>query len=222
MNKKDKIVIVGTGEHGRMMYNFFTCNTDFEIVAFAVEKKYRKESSFFGLPVVDFEDIVQLYPPQSYMLFIAITYVKLNRERKRLYLSAKELGYRLATYIDPSSTVDRTASIGENVAIFENNVIQYHSIIENNVVMQAGGVVAHGSHINEHAWLAPCVSVAGFAEVGSCCFLGINCTIADDINVVADTIIGAGAVVYKSITKKGVYVGNPCRLINESTAEYFS
>lgn len=134
-----RVVIVGAGEHGRMMNNFLQQNTDYEVMGFAVEHKYRKDEKVDGLPVTDFENIVAVYPPLMFQLFIAVTFVNLNRERMRLFNTVKSLGYHCISYVDPSSKVDRHAVIGENVAIFENNIIQYKAVIGDNVVMQAGG-----------------------------------------------------------------------------------
>lgn len=221
-NKSDKpVVIIGGGEHGQMMHHFFIQNTDIVVCGFAVERKYNRGVNIEGLPVVDFEDIVSFFPPSHFNVFVAVTFVKMNKERTRLYHIAKALGYGFVSYVDPSSTVDDTAIIGENVAIFENNVIQYHSVVEANTVMQAGGVLAHRSTIRENVWVAPSCAIAGMSEIGSNCFLGINSTIGNEVIVPEHTIIGAGAVVYKSLDKTGVYVGNPCRMISNSSEGYF-
>lgn len=48
--------------------------------------------------------------------------------------------------------------------------------------------------------------------VGDRVSIGTNATILP-VNICSDVVIGAGAVVTKSITKPGVYVGNPARLL---------
>lgn len=57
------------------------------------------------------------------------------------------------------------------------------------------------------------IAVAGFAEIGEQCFVGINSTIIDGIKITDNTQIGAGTVVIKSIEKSGLYVGNPAKFI---------
>ena len=221
-NKSNKpIVIIGGGEHGQMMHHYFSKHTDIEVCGFAVERKYNRGGKIAALPVIDFEDIVTFFPPSEYNVFVAITYVNLNKERARLYNAAKALGYGFVSYVDPSSTVDDTAIIGDNVVIFENNVIQYHSVVEDNTVMQAGGVLAHRSILHENVWAAACCAIAGMSEIGSNSFLGNNTTIGNDVLVPENTIIGAGAVVYKSLDEPGVYVGNPCRMISNTSEGYF-
>jgi uncharacterized UPF0146 family protein len=42
--KKQKIVIVGAGEFAEIAYEYFTHDSEFEVVAFSVEKSFIKES----------------------------------------------------------------------------------------------------------------------------------------------------------------------------------
>ena len=220
MSRKKKLVIVGAGEHGRMMHNFFSMHSDFNIVAFAEEKKYRKTGVLLGLPVVNFEDLKELYCPSENLLFIAISYVNLNKERTRIYFKAKGMGYRFATFVDPSSVIDRTATIGENVAIFENSSVQYGAKIGNNTVIQAGVCIAHSTEIKGNVWIAPNVAVAGFVKIGENSFLGINSTVINSVSIAENVIIGAGTVVTKSIYEVGVYAGNPFKCINKDVSGY--
>lgn len=218
-----RIIIVGAGEQGRMMHNFFSNNTDYIVEGFAVERKYNTNGNLVnGLQVVDFEDIISVFPPEKYKLFIAVTFANMNKNRERLYQMAKEMKYSFATYIDPSSHVDKTATIGENVAIFENNVVQYNASIGNNVVVHAGGIISHSSIIDDNVWCSPGVAIAGMTKIGHNCFLGINSTITDHLDIAPDTIIGAGSVVNRSIEKSGVYAGNPSRLIDQDTSIYLN
>ncbi len=54
--------------------------------------------------------------------------------------------------------------------------------------------------------------------VGDGCWLGARSVLLPGITVCANTVIGAGAVVTKSIVDPGVYVGVPARLLTRSAA----
>ena len=41
MEKEAKLVIIGAGEFAEIAYEYFTYDSPYEVVAFAVEKKYR-------------------------------------------------------------------------------------------------------------------------------------------------------------------------------------
>lgn len=223
MNKEKKLVVVGCGEFGEIAYEYFTFDSPYEVVAFAVEEKYRSGDALFNLPIVTVEEMETMYPPQDYEVFVAITYVKLNRERKRVYKICKDKGYVCASYISSHAFVWHNVQIGENTFIFENNTIQYHAKIGNNVVLWSGNHIGHRTVIEDDCWLTSHDVISGFCHIGSGCFIGVNATLGDNVTLPPDTVIGAGAVAIKSLVDKGcIYVGNPVRKLDRTSYEQFS
>ena len=123
MDKKDKIIIVGDGEFAEIAYEYFTYDSPYEVVAFAVEEKYINKSKLFNLPVVKFEEISNIYPPEEYKIFTAITFTQFNRVRIRLYNEAKKKGYKFVSYISSRSFVWRNVEIGENCFILDRKSV---------------------------------------------------------------------------------------------------
>lgn len=219
---KEKLVIVGAGEFAEIAYEYFSDFSNYDVVAFAVEKAFIKEKELFGLPIVPFEEIELIYPPHEYKIFVAITYTQLNRVRKRLYIQAKEKGYKFATFIHPTVFLGRDVKIGENCFIFEDNNIQRKVDIGNNVIIWAKNHIGHRSIIRDNCYLASGVIISGYCEIDENCFLGVNCSLNDNIRIAKDTIIGNGAIVIKNIEEPGgVYVGNPARRLQKSSYEVF-
>ncbi len=217
--KNKKLVIVGAGEFGEIAYEYFTDDSDYEVVAFAVESKYRNTDELRGLPVIDFEKIKEVYPPEEYYVFVAVTYVKLNRARRRLYRICKELGYTCASYVSSHSFFWKNAEIGENSFIFEDNTIQYHVKIGNNVILWSGNHVGHRSVIGDDCWLTSHIVVSGFCNIGSGCFIGVNATIGDNVSIADDVVLGAGALTVKNLAEKaGVYIGSPAKMMEGRTS----
>lgn len=203
------VVIVGAGETADIAYEYFTCDSVRQVVAFAVESAFRQESVRHGLPVINFEEITALYPPETHEVFIAVSYVHLNRLRERLFDSVKALGYRCATYVSSKAFVWRTAQIGENCMVFENNVIQHGVRIEDNVILWSGNHVGHQSVIRRSAYIASHAVVSGYCDIGPRCFIGVNSTIVENTRIAEDCLIAAAAVVTKNTKPFGIYQGNP-------------
>ena len=62
----------------------------------------------------------------------------------------------------------------------------------------------------------PGAKILGGAKIGNSCRIGSNSTILPNVQICDDVVIGAGAVVTKSITEPGTYIGIPARkLYNE-------
>ena len=152
MNKK--ILIFGAGDIAQLAHFYFSSDSDYEVIAFAVDKEYYAERTFCGLPVVLFEDIEKIYPPDEYSFFIAMSYAKQNEARKDKYLSVKKLGYDCVSYISSNATVLNSGAIGENCFILENNVIQPFVRIGNNVTLWSGNHIGHHTVVEDHVFIA--------------------------------------------------------------------
>ena len=208
--KNKKLVIVGAGEFGGMACEYFADDTDYEVSGFAVEQEYRAHDRFMDLPVVDFDSIEQCFPSDEFDAFVAVTYVHLNAERKRLAEKCVHKGYRLASYVSSRSYIGRDVIIGQGAFVMENCSLQRCASIGPGSVVWNGCNVAHRTTIREYCWIAPGTSIGGFSAVGSRCFVGVGSSIGDHVEIVEKTVIGAGSVVTKSVFSPAtMWTGNP-------------
>lgn len=220
--KCKKLIVVGAGEFGEIAYEYFTSDSEYEVAAFAVEKKYRKQESLFGLPVINFEDILFQYSPKEYEVFVAVTHVQLNKVRQRLFQQCKKMGYRCASYVSSQAFVWHNVKIGENVFIFENSTLQYQVQIGDGVVIWCGNTIAHCTVVKDYCWLAPGVAIGGKTYIGENTFIGVNATLGDNITIARDVIIGAGAVTVRDLKESGaIYIGSPAKKTSKSAYEQF-
>jgi len=205
---RKQIVIVGDGEFAEIACEYFTHDSTYEVVAFAVERDYLKRSELFGRPVVALDEMPLRFPPDRFDTFVAVTYTQLNRVRTRLYHTVEQLGYQPVSYVSSRAFVWRNAKIGANCFIFENNVIQYCVEIGNNVILWSGNHVGHRSIIRANCFVSSHVVVSGYCDIGDNCFLGVNSCIADNVKVGRDCVIGAGTVITKHTQEGKIYKGN--------------
>ncbi|MHB1947189.1 MAG: acetyltransferase, partial [Gammaproteobacteria bacterium] len=182
MMKAKKLIIIGAGEFAEIAYEYFTHDSEYQVVGFSVESEYITQSTLFNLPVVPFEKLESTFSPQEYEAFVAITFTTLNRIRTRLYYSTKAKGYKIAKYVSTRAFVWHNAVIGENCFIFENNVIQYHVNIGNNVILWSGNHVGHRTNIGNNCFISSHVVISGYCNIGENCFFGVNSTLADSVN----------------------------------------
>lgn len=204
---KKKLIIFGSGEIAQLAYFYFSKDSTYEVVAFTVDSAYQDASLFCNLPVITFEEITTLFPPQHFDLFIALSYSKLNAIRKEKYLAAKALGYNLASYISSKATVLNEDQIGDNCFILENNTIQPFVHIGNNVTLWSGNHIGHHSIIKDHVFIASHVVVSGGVEINEQCFIGVNVTLRDHIKIGEKCILGAGTLLLADAEPEGLYIG---------------
>jgi sugar O-acyltransferase (sialic acid O-acetyltransferase NeuD family) len=204
---KRRLVIFGSGDIAQLAHYYFTTDSSYDVVAFAVDAGYLKETTFCGLPVVPFEDVINVFPPSDNELFVALGYSKLNGLRKEKFLAAKAKGYKIASYISSRASVLNNGQIGENCFILEDNTVQPFVSIGNNVTLWSGNHIGHHSVIRDHTFIASHVVVSGGVDIGEQCFLGVNATLRDHIKVGDRCVIGAGALLLGDAEQEGVYIG---------------
>ena len=207
MEKTRKLLLIGDSAFAEIAFEYFQHDSEYEVVAFCVERQFLKRDSLFGLPVVALEDIESLYPPQEHSFFAANVYTQGNQLRTRLYQSAKAKGYQPASYISPHAFVWRNCKIGEHCFIFENNVVQPFVTIGNNVVLWSGNHIGHHSTIDDDCFVSSHVVVSGFCRVGKACFMGVNSTVSNNTNIGNNCIIGAAALILSDVDDNQTAVG---------------
>ncbi|MBT8565430.1 acetyltransferase [Polynucleobacter paneuropaeus] len=218
---KKKLVIVGDSSFAEIAYEYFTCDSSFEVVGFSVERNHRVRDDLFGLPVVDLESVENFFPPENHMAFVALTYKRLNRTRSRLFLLMKHKGYSLASYVSSRAFVWRNVKLGENVFIFEGNVIQAFSIIKDNVILWSGNHIGHHSTIHKNCFISSHVVLSGHCEVMENCMFGVNVSVGDGLKIAADNFLAQGSVVFKDTEMGMMYRGNPAVASSVTTKRFF-
>ena len=197
MNKTRKLVIVGDSAFAGIAHEYFDADSDYTVVGYSVETAYLKRSELHGLPVVPFETLEQHFAPNEHAVFVATTYTQLNRLRARLSAQAKARGYRLASYVSSRAFVWRNVTLGEHCFIFEDNTVQPFVSIGDNVVLWSGNHIGHHSVVKAHCFIASHVVVSGFCTVGEYSFLGVNATLANNVNVGRDNWVGPNVALMK-------------------------
>jgi sugar O-acyltransferase (sialic acid O-acetyltransferase NeuD family) len=214
-----KVVVFGAGDIARLAHFYFTRDSDHQVAAFAVDRAYRQADSFLDLPLVDFEEVREKYPPSAFMMFVALSYAKMNRVRTAKYEHARALGYSLASYVSSRCTFLTNTPVGDNCFILEDNTIQPFVKIGSNVTLWSGNHIGHDAVIGDHTFISSHVVVSGHVTVGCGCFLGVNATLRNGIAIGDRTLVGAGAIVMKSTRPGSVYLGTRSERWSKSSDE---
>jgi sugar O-acyltransferase (sialic acid O-acetyltransferase NeuD family) len=201
----DNLIIVGDSLFAEIAYEYFSHDSPYGVVGFAVEAEYRKRDELLGLPVVDFESLTERHDPREHDVYVAVTYGQLNRVRARLAAEAKRRGFGLASYVSSNAFVWRNVTLGEHCFIFEDNTIQPYVTVGSNVVMWSGNHIGHHSTIRDNVFISSHVVVSGSVDVGENTFLGVNATLVNDIAIGHDTWIGPHVVVTRDVEPGSVY-----------------
>lgn len=208
-----RVVLFGEGEFARLAQFYLTEDSPHEVAAFTVDGAHVTAATVQGLPVVPFEEILTLYPPDDFSMFIAVGYARMNKLRQSTVHAAKELGYNLVTYLSSTATTWPGTSIGDNCYIMEQTVIQPFVTIGNNVVVWSGCHINHESNIQDHCFLSSASSSPASPRSSPNCSLGLHATIRNGITVARECVIGADSLIMKDTRPREVYSGHRALLL---------
>ncbi len=217
--KIKKLVVFGTGDIAQLAKYYFDIDSDYEVVAFTVDKQYCTQDTFENLPLIPFDEIANHFDPENFEMFIALSYAQMNTLRQAKYLEAKKMNYKIASYISSKCSYLSQFPAGENAFILEDNTIQPYVTIADNVTLWSGNHIGHHSIIKSHNFVSSHVVISGHCIIESNCFLGVNATIGHQVTIAKGTLLGAGSVVTKDTDEDAIYVPSKTIMLNKKSFE---
>lgn len=221
MDKNRRLVILGDSAFAEVAYQYFQFDSEYDVVAFAVESQYLSKKKLFDLPVLPLEDLENYYTPVETYFFAALVYTNLNRLRTRLYLNAVGRGYLPASYISSKASIWPGVEIGNHAFIFEDNTIQPFVKIGSNCILWSGNHIGHHSKIEDNCFVASHAVISGFCTIGTNSFIGVNSTISNNVNIGPDNWIGIGATIVKDTVAGQLFKGPRSEPSNLSSLDFF-
>ena len=200
------VIVFGTNQFSELLTWHLEKEQNTVIAAYTVDGDYIGEDSMYkGKPVVPFEKVEELYPPEQYGIYICVGYNNMNQVRERVFVQAKEKGYHILSYVHPTATV-LTDDFGEGNIIMERALIGAFVKVGSGNVFWPDTHVAHHTVIGDFNFFTISSAVAGNIIIGNNCFFGNNCTIRDGIAIANYTLVGAGCYLSESTEPYSVYV----------------
>lgn len=221
MNKTKKLVIVGDSAFAEIAHEYFDADSDYEVVAFSVERDFLKREEMRGLPVVPFEGLETSFDPATHEVYVATVYTQLNRLRARLAAAAKAKGYRLASYVSSRAFVWRNVELGEHCFIFEDNTVQPFVRIGNNVVLWSGNHIGHHTVVQDNCFIASQAVISGFCNIGRNTFIGVNATLSNNVAIGEDNWIGLGVTIVRNTEPNQLFKGEQPEPAKISALRFF-
>ncbi|PNX47852.1 MAG: hypothetical protein BV456_10470 [Thermoplasmata archaeon M8B2D] len=210
-----RIVIVGsTVLSERLIYNFE--ETGFGKVTGMIDDFEPPKSIKYDREIMGkIKDIPELFEKDAFdYIAVAIGYHN-RRFRKQVFDYLRKLEIPIITFVHPTSIVEKNASIKKGTIILSQCIIDFRAEVQENVFLSSRCFVSHHVKIKRHTYCSPAVKLAGQSEVGERCFLGINTTVVDSVEVGDNVQTAAGAVIVKNVPSNVLVAGVPGKIIKE-------
>ncbi|CAG9620195.1 acetyltransferase [Sutcliffiella rhizosphaerae] len=205
MNKN--LLIIGASGHGKVVADIALKIGKWDSISFLDDNKNKKIS--MGLNVIGnttrFVDYIK-----EYDIFVGIGNNKIRRE---IYNTLKQIGASIPTLIHPNSVIGSDVKVGEGTVIMAGVIINCCTTIGKGCIINTGSTLDHDNELENFVHLSPGVHLAGSVKIGSDSWLGVGSVVKNNIEIVENTTLGAGAVVVKDINEAGVYIGIPARRV---------
>jgi len=200
-----KILLFGTGNYSLLMKKYVEKFTDDTIVGFVCHRQYRDTEELVSLPVFAMDEVKECCPPDDVLILPTIGYMKMNTLRSQVVGELKSMGYGFASFIHPSAVWYGDA-MGEGNIIMEKALFCLGSKIGSFNIFYNDSSVGHDVTFGDYNFTCGGTVLAGYVNVGNHCFLGVNSTFKNNIDIADYSFIGAGAYVNQSTSENSVTI----------------
>lgn len=177
-----------------------------------VDRDRERVSVIPDVPLVRPEDveswIAGVPDPLAYVLAIGGTS---GRDRLDLAARLTGLGLSALTLVHENAWVDRSASLGEGTQVCGMAAVGVDVSIGRECIVNTNASIDHGSVLGDGVHVMPGATIAGQVTIDDGVTIGSNATVLPFLTIEADAVVGAGAVVTRSVRRGDTVVGTPAR-----------
>jgi sugar O-acyltransferase (sialic acid O-acetyltransferase NeuD family) len=214
MMEKDRIILIGCGEHARMVIDNIEQQDKYELFGLVTNNDDELGKKIYGYDVLckdeELENLLKSNP-DIVGYFLGIGNMKV---RCMMYK-------RLDSIIEPVNIIHPTAIVSKHATIGKGNIFEAFTKIANSAIVGSHCIVNsftsinHDQTIGNNVLLAGSVSLAG-KKVGDNTIIADGASIGFKRSVGRNCIIGDGAVVTKDIPDNVIAYGNPARVVKSN------
>lgn len=209
----DKLIIIGGGEHARVVMESAIIQPDvWDVLGYVDPKEDGESAQRFEISRLgDDSDLKQLIIDNPTCKFVCG--LGDNALRNKIVESLELPEERWGIVIHPAAEVSTNSVIGVGSVILSRSIIQTGAILGKHCIINSGAILEHDSNIGDFTHIAPGTVSGGGVKTGNSCFVGLGSRIRDHISIGNNVTVGAGSVVVTDIEDDETVVGSPARRI---------
>lgn len=210
---KKKIVVFGASGHAKVILDIVRRQGTFEVVGLLDE---HKQPGFVcsGHEVLgttqDLPDLINRHSISGAIVAIGDNWV---RARVVNEIRARCPEVEFVTAIHPAAVVACDVPVSEGTVIMAGAVVSPGARIGEFCILNTRSSLDHDSEMDSYSSLGPAAVTGGAVRIGAFSHIAIGATLVQDVVIGQHTVIGAGAVVFKSMPDEVVAYGTPARVV---------
>lgn len=210
-----KIVIIGAGGFGRevkvLIDQLNTTKPQFDIIGF-FDDKTDFPKIINGIPYLgNLDRLIHQFNGESLNVVLGIGD---PITKFKIISKLKDCDFNYPRLIHPSCIIGKdNVTIGIGTIIAASTIITCDIEIGDFVTLNLSCTVGHDTTIKSYSSFMPSVNISGEVIIEEKVYVGTGAKIINQIEIGEETIVGAGAVVSKSLPPKCTAVGIPAKPI---------
>ena len=196
-SEKNRLIIIGASGHGKVVADIALLN-GYKDIVFLDDDESIKECAGFSVIGKTAEAV-----NMSGDKIVANGDAKIRERMQQLI--------QTVTLIHPNAIISRRVEIGEGTVIMAGAIVNSDARIGKGCIINTDTSIDHDCIVEDYVHVAVGAHLCGAVKIGHGTWVGAGSTVSNNIDICANAVIGAGAVVIKSITEPGTYIGVPAK-----------
>lgn len=219
MDNKERVILIGAGQHCNVVMYNIAAEGKYEVACIAEVDKSKWNTIINGVrvePFANFSEDAMKKIEEEYQTNLFFISFGTMRWRKPVFEYLSCHGWHAINVIHPDAVVSPTAKLGKGILIECGCLVTPSPVIGDNVVVNTGSQVNHDNIVEDNVYIASGVILSGGVIIGENTLLDDGVIVTLGSKVGKDSLIGAGAIVTKDIPDGVVAYGNPCKVIRKN------
>ena len=197
---KKKIIIFGNGSHARI-----------------IEAEINKLKNYILIAkVTDDKDIInsdRKIDSNTYgVVAIGSNYI---REKIVKNITSIMPSLKWTSIISKDAIVADETKIGEGTTVISGSIINIGTVIGKHCSINTGSIIEHDNFFEDFSSTGPGAITGGNVSIGKRTFLGIGCSIKNNIKIGSDCVIGGQSFVNKNCNNHELLFGVPAKKVKK-------
>lgn len=217
-----KLIIAGISDTADRIYSLVKRYNLFNIIGFTVDKEFIPTKPFYAKgnnePIYPLESLKDYISIEEDLVFVAILWNHLNKDRRIFFEKMKSQGYHFANIISPFSRF-RGDLMGCNCLLSDGVIVQENVVFGDDIYVMDGALIGHRTHVQNHCFLAIGSTICGSCVIGEQSFIGARATVFDETIIGKKCIIGGGTIIKRNVPAYSLIKSKISTLITSSLDE---
>jgi sugar O-acyltransferase (sialic acid O-acetyltransferase NeuD family) len=210
----EKVIIIGGGSFTGNLINYIESMGIYSIVGYTDVEDH---GHILGIPYLGDDSIlIKHFNCGIRNACIGIGNNLNNTTLKREVTNkAKLIGFNFPIITGRNVIIHRGASIGEGTIIRDSAIIQSNCKLGNFCIIGDNVVISHDTAIGDFTQIVTGCIVGKDNKIGENVFMGFSSVLSNNLIISDSCVIGAKSFVNSNCIKKGLYIGQPAKIIKE-------